>query len=133
MTTARRLRQPARFALIGGAGFVVDGGILTLLNSLAGMGLAASRFWSFGAAVTLTWLLNRRYTFAERRSTARVAEWTRYALVNAVGALLNLGIFLVLVYRSAFFARFPLIPLAIAASVALVFNFTASRQVAFRP
>jgi len=59
-------------------------------------------------------------------------EWVRYAAVNGLGALLNLGIFFWLLHQFSVLANAPLIPLAIAASIALVFNFLASRQIAFR-
>ena len=125
--------QARNFALIGGIGFVVDGGILTMLNSIFGFDLLASRLASFSVAVTITWILNRRRTFAEQRDTRAAREWGRYAIVNSVGALLNIGIFFWLVHRYSSLAEMPLVPLAIAASIALVFNFFASKHFAFRP
>ena len=125
-------RQATSFILVGSLGFVVDGGILTLLNSAYDVQLLPARLVSFSVAVTVTWLLNRRRTFADRKDHRMAREWGRYAAVNGVGALMNLGIFFWLLSRFSAMQQVPLVPLAIAATVALVFNFFASRQLAFR-
>lgn len=124
--------QAGNFAAIGAIGFLVDGGLLSLLHSLYGAGLVPARLLSFSAAVTVTWLLNRRRTFAERRDSRPVREWSRYATVNSVGALINMGVFFWLIGRYEFMAGVPLLPLAIAAILALAFNFFASKHIAFR-
>ncbi len=72
------------------------------------------------------------YTFTTRQDPQAFSEWRRYAAVNGVGALLNLGIFFALIARFPRLAAFPLLPLVLAASVALLFNFVASRQLAFQ-
>jgi putative flippase GtrA len=128
----RMFEQAGRFVAVGAIGFLVDGGILTLLHSVFNLSLLQARLVSFSVAVSVTWYLNRQHTFSERRDSRAMNEWGRYAAVNAVGALLNLGIFLWLVYRFEAFANWPIVPLAIAASIALVFNFLASRKIAFR-
>jgi putative flippase GtrA len=130
--TASTMQQAGRFAAIGAIGFVVDGGILTLLHSAYDVDLVYARLVSFSVAVTLTWFLNRRHTFTAIRNDRAGREWSRYAAVNGTGALLNLGIFLWLIYAFAPFARWPIVPLAIAASIALLFNFFGSRRIAFR-
>jgi len=124
-------QQAGRFFVVGSIGFVVDGGILTLLHSLFDLSLLHARLVSFTAAVTITWYLNRHHTFSSSKDAQVVNEWARYAAVNGIGALLNLGIFLWLVYRFSALAEWPIVPLAIAASIALIFNFFASRNIAF--
>jgi len=125
-------QQASRFFIVGSIGFFVDGGILTLLHSLFDFSLLHARLVSFAAAVTVTWYLNRQITFSNNRDSRAMNEWTRYAVVNGIGAMLNLGIFLWLVYRFEMLASWPIMPLALAASVALVFNFFASRHLVFR-
>ncbi len=126
------VQQAGRFIIVGAIGFLVDAGILTILHSVFEFSLLHARLCSFAAAVTVTWYLNRQHTFFDRKDTRVVHEWGRYAVVNSIGALLNLGIFLWLVYRFTALASWPIIPLAIAASIALVFNFFASRHLVFR-
>ena len=131
MSTTRR--QARTFIIVGGIGFVVDGGILTMLNSVYGIDLLPARIASFSAAVTTTWFLNRQRTFSDNKDKKIVSEWGRYAAVNSIGSILNMGIFFWLIDRYEPLARIPLVPLGIAASVALVFNFVASKYVVFRP
>ena len=126
---AATLTQAGRFAAIGAIGFVVDGGILTILNSAYGLNLFYARLVSFSVAVTVTWFLNRQLTFRATPEPGR--EWGRYAVVNSIGALLNMGIFFWLVYTFDVLAEWPIVALAIAASIALVFNFLGSRHIAF--
>jgi len=126
------VQQAGRFIIVGAIGFLVDAGILTIMHSVFEFSLLHARLCSFATAVTVTWYLNRQHTFFDRKDTRVVHEWGRYAVVNSIGALLNLGIFLWLVYRFTALASWPIIPLAIGASIALVFNFFASRHLAFR-
>lgn len=123
--------QAAGFAIVGVIGFAVDGGILTLLNSGFGIDLLRARIASFSVAVTVTWILNRNRTFADRKDRRAAREWARYAVVNALGALLNMVIFFWLVQHFEWASSWPILPLAIAAGVALIFNFFASKHVAF--
>lgn len=124
--------QATRFAIIGGIGFVVDGGILTVLNSLFGLNPLLARALSFPIAVTVTWYLNRHRTFSERKSRRAAFEWSRYAALNGIGALLNLGVFFWLINRFNTLADTPLLPLAMGASIALVFNFLTAKHLVFR-
>jgi len=124
--------QAGSFAFIGAIGFAVDGGVLTLLHGLAGMTAVHARFVSFPVAVTVTWLLNRRHTFGGQRNRRAGREWLAYACVMSLGALLNLGLFIWLVGRWTALSAHPIVPLAMAASVALLFNFTGSRLLVFR-
>lgn len=125
------MTQAGRFAAIGAVGFVIDGGILTVLDSIYGINLFYARLVSFSVAVTVTWYLNRRLTFASQTPNEPGREWGRYAVVQTIGALLNMGIFFWLIIAFEPLAEWPIAPLAIAASVALVFNFYASRRIAF--
>jgi putative flippase GtrA len=105
---------------------------LTFLNSICGLDLLRSRLVSFSFAVTVTWCLNRRQTFAERKDARAAREWGRYAIINSVGALLNMTIFFWLLHRYSFLEKVPLVPLAVAAVGALIFNFFASKHIVFR-
>jgi len=52
-----------RFALVGTIGFVVDASVLRLVVAIFAINLYAGRLVSFLAAATVTWLLNRTFTF----------------------------------------------------------------------
>ena len=125
-------RQFTSFGFIGAIGFLVDGTVLTLLNSFAGVGLVSSRLFSFSIAVTVTWLLNRHFTFNDLKGKRMIHEWTRYAALNGIGALVNLAIFMWLIFNFEVMAAYPLVPLAIAAAIALGFNFIVSKYLVFQ-
>ena len=124
--------QAANFALIGAVGFAVDGGVLTLLHGMTAMSVVEARLVSFPAAVTVTWWLNRQHTFREQKDQRVVREWLRYFVVNGLGALVNLSIFIWLVGRWPLLSAHPVLPLALASAAAILFNFTGSRLLVFR-
>ena len=77
-----------RFAVGGVVGFVVDSGVLYVLIAF-GLNPYAARVPSFLAAATSTWLVNRYWTFADRRGARRSAEWTRYLAAMLAGGVVN--------------------------------------------
>ena len=123
--------QARTFFFIGIVGFIVDGGILTLLHARLDFSPVSARFVSFPIALSTTWLLNRHFTFTQREDRHIGKEWLLYALVNTTGALLNLGCFIFLVRTWDQLAAYPIVPLAMAAAIAMLFNFTGSRFLVF--
>ncbi|MCI4643958.1 MAG: GtrA family protein [Hyphomonadaceae bacterium] len=126
-TTQRRF---IGFVMVGAIGFLVDGGLLMLLT--AHLGPLAGRLVSFLSAVTVTFLLNRRFVFADRAASAPVhVQLYRYIAANSVGALLNLGIYTGLVLTGWPWVSQPLIAFAIASATALIVNFTLTHLIVF--
>jgi putative flippase GtrA len=123
--------QFLRFACVGAVGFAVDGGILTSLMRMGWEPLQA-RLVSFAAAVVTTWLLNKAWTFGATAPTSR-NDGVRYAGVQIVGALINLAIFTLLMAAFPVFRQVPWVPLAMAALVALAFNYLATKHLVFTP
>ncbi|MGH8328291.1 MAG: GtrA family protein, partial [Steroidobacteraceae bacterium] len=68
------LSQFVRFGLVGVCGFVVDVTVLYLALALLGVGPYVGRGISYLAAASFTWYLNRRITFADRKSAAAGRE-----------------------------------------------------------
>lgn len=116
-----------QFLFVGAIGFIVDAGLLLFFHELVELNVYLSRCISFPVAMTTTWLLNRLLTFSDSKSAGRSREWGRYAAITTIGALLNLAIFFLLVTFVAALRDAVLLPLAMAAAVALVFNFLGSR------
>lgn len=125
-------RQFLRFLVVGGVGFVVDGGLLMVLLSTTRIPVLPARLLSFSVAVTVTWLLNRLFTFRHLASGRRLSEWRRYVAINGVGGAMNLGIFTLLVTVAPPPVGSPFVAFAIASAAALIFNFVGSRRFAFR-
>lgn len=120
------------FATNGSIGFIVDDGILALLNSEIGLDLTRSRIVSFAVAVAVSCYLNRQRTFVNRKGDRAAGEWGRCALVNGFGAGLNMTIFFLMVHEMPGMSRMPLIPPAVASGFAMFGNSFESKCVAFR-
>lgn len=121
----------SRFTLVGGVGFMIDAGILTLLVNVLGFGHYGGRAISFTAAVTATWLANRYWVFRTDASLDRRKEYTRYLAVQIAGAAINLCVYVLAIESLPHLARIPVVPLAIGATVALLFNYSASGRFVF--
>jgi len=126
-----RWQTLSRFLVVGLVGFGVDGGVLSGLLA-QGWTIVQARAVSFLAAVSLTWWLNRIWTFKGSQPNAPRREYLLYFVTQLGGALINLLVFFVLVYAVEPLKRMPLIPLAAGAAVAIAFNFSISKLVVFR-
>jgi putative flippase GtrA len=125
------LEEFARFGLVGFVGFCVDTGIVYSLRyslGLYGAGLA-----SYVAAATVTWLLNRRWTFKGRESGQLHRQWALFMLVNLGGFLLNRGAYALLVTYVPLCAREPVFAIIPGMLLGMSSNFKLSRNIVFRP
>jgi putative flippase GtrA len=118
----------ARFVLVGGTGFLIDGGVLSYLLGLE-WPVALARVVSFTLAVAWTYALNRKLTFKVRRASGGVEQRTAlgYGVIQVMGALTNLAVFLLVVAWRPEWKSFPWLPLAIGAVFGLAVNYSLSR------
>jgi len=118
-----------RFCLVGTLGFFVDSGALILVTRTGVLGSMAGRVLSFLVAVSVTWVLNRRFTF---RSRAAAKSLVPYIALTSLGALLNLGIYRL--WIAVFGEASEMLVLGVAAGsiAALAFNFLVSKHVVFQ-
>lgn len=121
--------QLVRFAAVGILGFVVDAGGVHLLIR-AGADLFSAQAVAFLCALTATWALNRRFTFHPVKQ-GLLREWLRYAAANSTGGIANNAVYALLVWRSAFFARYPTLAVMAGSLAGLAFNFTATRALVY--
>ena len=125
-----------RFAAVGGAGFFVNEAALLFAKDVLGAGDKAAWFIAFVPAVTFTWWGNRTLTFAEQASGGHrgmLAEWARFVAANGVGAAANFLVYAALTGYAPWPFKIAYIALAIGVFVGLVFNFTLSKRLVFRP
>ena len=115
-----------RFLVVGGIGFVVDGGGTGLLV-LAGLPPLVARIPALVSAIVVTWLLNRSLTFRVDRPRS-AGELMRYATVAASSALMNFLLYTVFVVVGAP----PIVAVATATLALLLLNFVAYRRMVFR-
>jgi len=124
-----------RFAVIGALGLPVDAGVLWLMTHRAGLDPYSGRVISWLCAASFTWMGNRYVTFRAARARGPMAsakEWLRFLAANAVGGLVNVGLYSTLVR----FAPPPInnlyVALIVGVLTGLVFNFTLSKALVFK-
>lgn len=109
--------QVARFAVVGGLGFVVDASVLWL-TLRAGASPYTGRVASMAVATVVTWALNRHLTFR----TAAPPTWREFG-AYVVQSLLGAGVNYAL-YAGTIAAGGPVVAaLVLGTGVAAVFNF----------
>lgn len=129
--TAASIRQLLAFSIVGAVGFVIDSSVLYAAIAL-GLGLAGGRVVSYLAAVTVTWALNRRYTFADRSQRALLQQWARFAFTQLAGASVNLGSYYLLLHTNrALVAHWPVLAVAVGSLAGLSINFVVAKVYVF--
>ena len=118
------------FCLVGASGLAVD-----LAGYLALQWLGAehrlARALSLAPAITWTWWWHRHTTFADRARTARMRQWTRYAMSSLLGAATSWGSYTVLTTWIDHFAHAPLQAFLCAAALALLVNYRFSDKLVY--
>ena len=132
--SARRravLTRLFRFAVGGVVGFIVDTSLLYAFMA-AGLGPYVARVPSFLCAATCTWLVNRYWTFADRRTTQRSAEWGRYIVAMIVGGGFNYAAYATLLSVSATARAWPVLGVAAGSIAGMGVNYLSSHYWVFR-
>ena len=80
----------------------------------------------------MTYLLNRGWTFRHRAGAHRGREFTRYGLLQSLGAAINNAVYGCLLWLHPVFAAEPVLALAGGSVAAMLFNYVSARQLAFR-
>ena len=120
------MSQLLRFCLVGAAGFAIDAGILQVLVIGVQANPYAARLASFVVAASVTWLMNRRYTFAVTHQPTR-NEWLRYIGFMSLGALVNYGVFALYIAFWESARAQPWLGVAVGSVASLGLNFSTSR------
>jgi putative flippase GtrA len=125
------LQELARFTAVGALGFFVDAGTLRL-GLMIGLGPWVGRLFSYLAAASFTYLLNRAWTFRARAGAGGAGQWARFLLVNLGGFLANYGAYALLLVTTETVARWPEIGVGAGALAGLLVNFSLSRRFVFK-
>jgi putative flippase GtrA len=134
MRVLHGLRRPAnwlqlvRFALVGGAGFVVNLAVYTLLVHPVGLDYRVASVLAWLVAVINNFVLNRHWTFDAREGQARF-QAIRFLVVSLVAEAFSL-LLLTLLVEGVGLAKVPAQALAVAASMPL--NFLGNKLWSFR-
>lgn len=130
-TLEQILKQLMRFSVVGVIGFAVDAGVLTLLLHTTRAGHYIGRVGSFLCAATVTWVLNRTYTFDHASHHGPARQWVGFLGANALGGLVNFGVYSALISSQPAFARAPVLAVAAGSLAGLGVNFSLSRAYVF--
>ncbi len=125
------VRQMLRFGVVGVCGFLVDTASVYALR--APLGLYGAGLVAFVVASTVTWALNRAWTFrglGAHRAAHR--QWARFLAVTSLGFVLNRGTYALLVTYSALAVAYPVLATAGGAVAGMGVNFVLSRRLVFR-
>ena len=124
--------QFLKFGIVGTVGFGVDALVLLFCMKTLGLGPYTGRLLSYLAAATVTWGLNRSFTFKEHKSRHKAhVQWARFVIVNLGGFVLNYGTYAALVAFVQLVADYPVLGIAAGSLVGMFFNFGASKRLVF--
>ncbi len=123
------LRQIWRFALVGVVGYLVNAGLVEAF--VLSLGPVKAQMLAFPAAVSVTWWLNRCFTFGASRHSLH-QEWLRYVLANLLGWIANNGAYLWMIFSLPVAYKHPSIAVAVGSLAGMVFNFSSSRLFVFK-
>jgi putative flippase GtrA len=118
-----------RFAVVGVIGYGVDVAALYVARDALGLGLYLGRVFSFLVAATATWYLNARFTFRVER--LGIGQWARFLAANSAGALVNYGVYAMLIAAGGPAREHPAIAVGCGSLAGLAINFLSSRRFVF--
>ena len=116
------------FGVVGVIGFAVNAGIVEGLTRF--IGPIWAQMPAFPVAASVTWWLNRRYTFGASRYIWH-KEWLRYMASNSLGWCVNNGTYFILVVQYSLMYKQPALAVAAGSIVGMFFNFIASKKGVF--
>lgn len=117
---------------MGALGFLVDAGVFGLALEVAALDPVASRLAAFSVAAAFTWVLNRRFTFADRASAQKAREFGRYTLATLTAGAANLLAYWLIIRLAGTAWPIPYVALAAGVGVGLAINFLLYNDVVFR-
>ncbi|RZT08679.1 Putative flippase GtrA (transmembrane translocase of bactoprenol-linked glucose) [Duganella sp. CF402] len=127
-------RELLRFAVAGVAGLACDA-LAFYLALAAGLSLYPARLLSFLCAVTLTWLINRRYTFASAGHpppAPSLREFVRYLGAMLGGGAINYAVSVLCVLMLPPWRVTPLLAVAAGSLAGMLLNFVSAKLLVFQ-
>jgi putative flippase GtrA len=128
------ISQGVRFGLAGVVGLLVNIAVVYLARLWVNLTLSAAL--AFLVAATVTWQLNRNFTFRPRPGEAPAGaglarQWLAYMAANALGGVLYVAIFSLLTGYVPVCRQVPALAVCAGAGLTMVVNFYLSKRVVF--
>ena len=124
------ITQFLRFGVVGIAGFLMDSAVLMGMLAL-GAGPYAGRVASYLAAASLTFALNRAWTFRSAARAPVARQWGRFVTLNLLGFVANYGTYAAALAASPLVAAHPVLGVAAGSIAGMFINFIVSRRFVF--
>lgn len=114
-----------KFILVGTVGFAVNMLGLFVLTDWARLFYVASSFLAIELSLFVTFALNERWTWADRRTGSIVTRFWKYQAINGIGIGINVAVLFVLTEYGGFHYIFSNVW---GAAVAAIWNFGANHR-----
>ncbi len=129
----RQLTRPgshiAAFLIVGLIGMGVD--MLAYAFFVQWLPASGARFTSIMMAISTTWLLNRRFSFASSAHKSILSEYVQYYLSSLCGAVVNYGSFLLLIWMLPTYKATDYAGIFLSSAIAASVNFLLYKHVVF--
>ncbi len=122
--------QFACFCIVGAVGFLADTASVYVLRAYFGLYIAGAA--AYFIAATVTWVLNRNWTFKHTRKAPAYRQWAHFLIVNLFGFVFNRGAYIFLIWKYQLCETYPVIAIAAGAIIGMLLNFSLSRTFVFR-
>ena len=121
----------ALFMVVGVIAFLFEYATIAIGVSYLGIGPIYPRILSLPAAITMTWLLNRRFVFNSEKAPTFL-EYFVYSSGMLAGASVNFGCYTLIALTSDFMYQHPFLNLVISTAVSAMFNYCFANFIVFR-
>jgi len=121
-----------KFGIVGTIGFLVDWGVLEAATGLLDFGPYGGRVLSFLAAATVTWALNRAFTFRGAGGGPAHRQYAVFVLAMVAGFAVNYGTYSLCIAWLPLFREHLGLAVAAGSIAGLGINFVSSKWLVFR-
>ncbi|KZL89582.1 GtrA family protein [Clostridium magnum] len=86
-----KFKHLSRFSMIGVINTIIDFTVFTIFHSLFGVSYVFSQGLGYGLGVVNSFLLNKKWTFADRRANKRsFYEFLQFVVVNLISLIITM-------------------------------------------
>lgn len=114
------MKQIIRFAVVGGSAFVIDYGILFVLNSFLGVNHLVASAISFSVSVVYNYVLSTLWVFDVNEEQSKSQQLTIFMILSIIGLGINEVIMWICVDNLGMLV---MIGKVVATAVVMVYNF----------
>ncbi len=114
------MKQIIRFAFVGGSAFVIDYGILYVLNQLCGVNHLVASTISFSVSVVYNYILSTMWVFDVNQEQTKTEQLAVFMVLSVIGLAINNLIIWIFVDNCGMYIMWAKV---IATAVVMVYNF----------